>query len=595
VKELWETLRQLIGVLPHGAKPFYLWYSIVTGLLAILDTAALALLLLTVSPLVSGEPVDLPLLGRVEAGGVAWVAIVVCALFILKGVLAVALHWYATRRFARYELQVGDSLFQSYMRASWEKRSQMSTAEVTRLVDISMANTNLGFILPLSQIPGNALTFIAVLAVLIVGEPITALITFVYLGFVSLLMVFVVSRRARIAGRHNREFSYRVATIMTEMVDALKEVTLRDKLDEVSRVVSRNRQRATRARANMSFLAIVPKYGFEAALIGGFLLVGGTSFLIGGGAAAAASVAFFAVTGFRMIPAMNGIQTSLTSASANEVFARDVIRGLESADHIEPGEARFAEPLCSLPQSPKHLELKNVCFRYPGRDEDVLKDLSLSLPFGQSLAIVGPSGAGKSTLIDILLGLSRPTSGVMEIDGIPLSRVMVEWRRRVGYVPQRVALFDASIAQNVALTWENDFDSDQVVRALRRAHLMDLVDRGEGIDAKVGERGQSLSGGQQQRLGIARALYSEPLVMVMDEATSALDTATESRVTESIRELQGQVTFVTVAHRLSTIRDYDQVCYLDGGRILGAGTFDDVVARVPEFRLQATLAGLVQD
>lgn len=595
MKSLWRTLRELFDVLPKGAKPFYAWYSVATALLSILDTAALALILLTVTPLVSGKPIVFPVLGEIPAEGVPWVVIAVVALFILKGVLAVGMHWFATRRFAKYELEIGDELFRGFMRASWESRSQLSTAEVTRLADTAMANTNLGFILPLSQIPGNAVTFIAVLMVLVVAQPVTALIAFLYLSAISLTMLLVISRRAKLAGTHNREFSFRVATIMTEMMDALKEVTLRGKLDEVGRVVSKNRQRATRARANLSFLGVVPKYAFEAALIGGFLLVGGASYLIGGAAQAVAAVTLFAATGFRMIPAMNAVQGGLLSASANEISAQDVIRELRAARALDAAEADAVAvgDAGTLPEHPRMLELRDVSFRYPGADHDVLHDLSLSVPFGSSLAVVGPSGAGKSTLIDILLGLSEPSGGVMTIDGLPLDTVMAQWRARVGYVPQRVALFDASIAQNVALTWEDDYDLDRVRHALQRAHLGDLARRGKGLLEHIGERGQAISGGQQQRLGIARALYSDPLVMVMDEATSALDTATENRVTDSMRELQGQVTFITVAHRLATIKEYDQVCYLDQGRILGSGTFEEVVAQVPDFKMQASLAGLV--
>lgn len=593
MKSLWSTLQQLFELLPKGAKPFYLWYSVLTGLLAILDTLALALIVLTVTPLVSGTAIALPVFGELPSSAVPWIAVAVCALFVLKGVLAVGLHWVATRKFAQYELEVGDELFRGYMQASWESRSQMSTAEVTRLVDVSMANTNLGFILPLSQIPGNALTFVAVLGVLVVGEPLTALIAFVYLTCFSLVMVLIVSRRTKLAGEHNRFYAYRVATIMTEMVDALKEVTLRGRLPEAYEVVSENRRRATRARANMSFLGVVPKYAFESALIGGFLIVGGFSYLLGGISAAVASITLFAATGFRMIPAMNAVQGAIAGASANQIFANDVIRELNAA-RAQHSPASLSKPdRRELPERPHTLELVDVSFRYPGTQSDVLSGLSLSLKFGESLAIVGPSGAGKSTLIDILLGLSLPTSGRISIDELPLNDVIAQWRSRVGYVPQRVALFDASIAQNVALTWRDDFDPDKVEDSLRRAHLEDFITRGSGIVESVGERGQAISGGQQQRMGIARALYSDPFVMVMDEATSALDTATENRVTESMKELHGEVTFVTVAHRLATIRDYDQICYLDQGKILGKGTFQEVVEQVPDFKFQATLAGLV--
>ena len=594
MKNLVGTLVQLFRFLPEGAGRYYVWYSIATGLLAILDTAALGLIVLIITPLASGQPIKLPFFGEVPESATVWIVALVCVLFILKGVFAVTLHWFATRRFARYELEVGDALFRGYTRSSWEKRSELSTAEVTRIVDSSMANTTMGFILPLSLVPGNALTFISVLVVLVLAQPVTALVAFVYLGTISFLMLVVVTRKSQQAGRVNRDSAYRVATIMTEMVDALKEVVLRDKLDEVGRVISKNRRIATRARANVSFLSVVPKYGFEAALIGGFVVVGVSAYLTGGVSGAVVAISLFAATGFRMIPAMNAVQSSFTTASANLPYARDVIRELTAIEdpRIRTEEREDRE---LLPAAPGELCFSNVSFRYPGGEQDALRGISLRIPFGSSLAIVGPSGSGKSTLIDLMLGLSSPTSGEITIDTVDLDTVMLQWRRRVGYVPQRVALFDASIAQNVALTWEMDYDEDRVVAALHRANLEGLVTRGDGIRERIGERGAAISGGQQQRLGIARALYADPFVMVMDEATSSLDTATENRITESMRELHGAVTFITVAHRLATIRDYDQVCYIQDGEMLAVGTFEEVVARVPEFKVQAQLAGLIAE
>jgi ATP-binding cassette subfamily C protein len=196
-------------------------------------------------------------------------------------------------------------------------------------------------------------------------------------------------------------------------------------------------------------------------------------------------------------------------------------------------------------------------------------------------------------MVDIVLSLLDPTEGSISIDGVPLSRVRSLWRDRVGYVPQDVALFDATIAQNVALTWGEDFDADRVRRALEQAQLWELVAaREDGMHARVGERGLALSGGQRQRLGIARALYTNPLVLVMDEATSALDTATEAQVTAGIDEIGGGVTKITVAHRLATIRNADRVFFMRGGEIAGSGTFEELVAEIPEFAHQAGLAGL---
>ena len=592
MKSLWNTLNELFRVLPKGAKRFYLGYSILTGLLAVLDSLALALIVVVTAPLATGTGMKLPIIGELPASATPILVIMICGLFVLKGVFALVLHRRATRRFAHYELDAGDRLFSTYIHSSWERRAQLSTAEVTRIVDTAMQNTNLGFLLQLSMIPGNAMTFLATILVLVIAQPVTALIALVYLLAIALIMNRFVSRAAKRAGEMNRDIVYRITTIMTEMVDALKEVTLRGKLGEIGRVVSKDRARATDARADMAYLSQVPKYAFETALIGGVLLVGGAAYLMTGLGGATVAVGLFAVTGFRVVPALNAIQSCLSSASANEAYARDVVRELSNETPARANDDELVDARV-LPAQPQRLELRGVQFRYPDTDHNVLDDISISIPMGSSLAIVGPSGAGKSTLIDLLLGLSVPSSGEMLIDDAPLPEVMGQWRSRVGYVPQRVALFDGSIAQNVALTWEQDFDLDRVRHVLKRAHLEELEEREGGLLAKIGERGESISGGQQQRLGIARALYTEPLVMVMDEATSSLDTATESRITQSMQELQGEVTFITVAHRLATIREYDQVCYLDGGKIRGMGTFDEVVARVPDFAVQAQLAGLI--
>lgn len=196
-------------------------------------------------------------------------------------------------------------------------------------------------------------------------------------------------------------------------------------------------------------------------------------------------------------------------------------------------------------------------------------------------------------MVDILLSLLEPTQGTIAIDTVPLQEVRAAWRTRVGYVPQDVALFDATIAQNVALTWGTDYDSERVQRALEQAQLWDLVSAREGgIESRVGERGLSLSGGQRQRMGIARALYTDPLVLVLDEATSALDTATESQVTTGIDSIGGEITKIVVAHRLATIRYVDRIFFMKNGEIVASGTFDELVERVPEFAHQAALAGL---
>jgi ATP-binding cassette subfamily C protein len=234
-----------------------------------------------------------------------------------------------------------------------------------------------------------------------------------------------------------------------------------------------------------------------------------------------------------------------------------------------------------------------VEFTFPGSSTPAVTELTVDIAMGTTVGIAGPSGAGKSTLVDLLLGLITPTKGRITVDGEPLDDVLAAWREHVGYVPQEVALFDGTIAQNIALVWDDSYDLELVERAARRAQLWEVISqRDGGVHSRVGERGMTLSGGQRQRLGIARALYTDPLVLVLDEATSALDTKTEADVTDAIKELHGEVTVIAVAHRLSTIRSSDQILFMHDGRVAAAGTFAEVVDAHPDFATQARLSGL---
>lgn len=591
MRGLWDALRELLELLPRDARSFLIRYSASSSALAMLEIVALGLLAMVLGPLASQRPVTLPLLGEIPPAQVVWVLVAACMIMILKSMIALAQQWYVTRRMAQFELTIGDRLFNAYIRAPWLERLKRNSAELVRMADVGIANTTSGLLLPAASLPSQVVTFISVVIVLFVAEPMIAVITLVYLALIAALLYGWVSRRAVANGRRNRDFSFRTATLMTEMVQALKEITLRGKAAEVAEHVSSNRAVAVQARATIGFLGAIPKFVLDSAMILGFLLIGGYGFITGGPAAGFSAIALFGLASFRMVPSMLQFQGVMTSTASTLPHARAVIRDIKAAEaYIGAAEHVGYGPLAD---EAKELVFSDVSFTYPGSDTPALEHVDLVIPFGTHIAFVGASGAGKSTMVDLILGLLTPTEGTVRVDDVDLAEVLGTWRARVGFVPQDVALFDGTIGQNIALTWGDEYDRDAADRAAERAQLAAVIRAREGgLDARVGERGLALSGGQRQRLGIARALYSDPVVLVMDEATSALDTHTEDAVTTAISRLRGSVTVITVAHRLATVRNADLICFFADGRLAARGTFDEVVAAAPDFAQQARLAGL---
>ncbi len=231
------------------------------------------------------------------------------------------------------------------------------------------------------------------------------------------------------------------------------------------------------------------------------------------------------------------------------------------------------------------ISLKNISFSYPNNKSQVIKDISMNIKIGTSVAIVGPSGAGKSTLIDIILGLLEPTTGKISINDKPLDENISFWHNQIGFVPQDIYLNDDTIKNNIAFAQKNEqIDNYQVVQALKLSKLYDFVQSlPDGVNTHIGHRGVKLSGGQIQRLGIARCIYNDPKILIMDEATSSLDYETERKIIESINEIKKDRTVVVIAHRYSTIKNSDVIYYLRDGKLVDKGNFDELQKNYPIF------------
>jgi ABC-type bacteriocin/lantibiotic exporter with double-glycine peptidase domain len=240
------------------------------------------------------------------------------------------------------------------------------------------------------------------------------------------------------------------------------------------------------------------------------------------------------------------------------------------------------------------LKSKDVTFQYSGNSSFKLSKIDLEISKGEFIALVGTSGSGKSTLADIFMGVLPNFDGKILISGITPSDNVRRYAGAIAYVPQTVEVFPGSIISNIALGYSLDtVNMEQIKRAVVLAKLDEYIETlSDGLETVLGDRGVKLSGGQRQRLGIARALYTNPKLIVFDEATSSLDGITEQDITDSLMALKGDVTIIMIAHRLSSIRKADKVVYIESGRILATGTFEEVRSSVPNFELQALAMGL---
>lgn len=280
------------------------------------------------------------------------------------------------------------------------------------------------------------------------------------------------------------------------------------------------------------------------------------------------SLVVFAAAAIRMMPSFNRITEYIGTMSFSKSGVENVFRDLKEIENLEIKSAQQRHDIKKL-QLQKEIHVEHLSFAYPNTKVKIFDDASLSIQKNRSVAFVGSSGAGKTTLADIIIGVLEPEKGHVYVDGVDVFTHLDAWHKSIGYIPQMIYLMDDTIRANVVFGIREDkIDDDRVWKALERAEIAEFVKSLEdGIYTKIGDRGIRLSGGQRQRLGIARALYEEPEVLILDEATSALDNETEAAVMESIDSLHGKTTLIIIAHRLSTIQNCDEIYEVKDGKI----------------------------
>jgi ABC-type multidrug transport system fused ATPase/permease subunit len=415
-----------------------------------------------------------------------------------------------------------------------------------------------------------------------------------FFGIIAFILYKFMNVRANELGKKNQILAVKSSEKIVEALNSYRELVVRNRRAYYSREISTARMNIAETMAEIQFLPNISKYVIETSVILGAILIAGIQFAIHDATQAVGSMTIFLAAATRVAPAVLRIQQGTVQIVGSAGSADSTLALIEELNDVAVSK------YLDVPYSKEHksfvgsLEIKNLSFSYGTEAGLVLNDISMNIPEGSMVAIVGPSGAGKSTLADAILGIIEPDAGSVHISGKSPSEAISSWPGAISYTPQNVMISDGSILENVSLGFAaNTFPMEAVEHSLGIAQLENYVrDLPDGINTQVGENGVNLSGGQRQRLGIARAMFTYPKFLVLDEATSSLDGQTEADLSKAIQSIKGHVTVFLIAHRLSTIRFADVVHYMDKGRIVASGTFDEVRRTVKDFDDQANLMGL---
>lgn len=522
-----------------------------------------------------------------------YTGVIVLVMLTFSTVISMFTTWRLSIFGARIGTEIADRLYTYYMQQSWQFHASGSSAQLTKQVSTEAARISSQIVQPLMIMNSKLVLALFISISIVIYDPVIAILGLFIFSLAYFVLYRLVRQKLESNGQQLSEVSTRRFRLMNEGFGGIKDVLLLNRSHDFITRFHDSGKVFARAQGTNIAISQVPRYFIELIAFGAMISLVLVLIKVHSGnlGEVLPILAVYALAAFKLLPALQQIYSSLSQIKGNTAAFEAVKDDLErSFDSQKTSSDTVVSTSIDLKRS---IKLSNIEFTYPGKERPAVDGVNMSIPVNSVIGLVGSSGSGKSTLIDLLLGLLTPQQGGIYVDDIRITADNKRaWQDLLGFVPQSIFLSEGSIAENIAFGIPaKDISLKKVNKALKLANLTELVEQlPDGVNTRVGERGVQLSGGQRQRIGIARALYHEAEVLVFDEATSALDGITEKIVMDAIHEFSGQKTIIMIAHRLKTVEKCDLIYFMEHGKIIDYGTYQELVIRNVKFKEMAKYA-----
>jgi ATP-binding cassette subfamily C protein len=556
---------------------------------ALLETAGIGMVLPFLALLVAP---DTAMTGHILSRLTRWIdvsspqaavkatAFLLFALLLVKNIYLIALTWAQFHFLHGRQVRMASSLLRSYLSQPYEFFLDRNSSLLVRRLNLDIFHAFTMVVVPLSSIVVEGLVGMCILLLLLASAPGATLLTLSIFGMTGGAFYILTHRALGRLGRRSREAGDLMIQSSTQALQGIKEAKVLGREDYFAKIFDGRANEYSTAVGAAHALANTPRMIIESLTVAVILVVAVLSMDSGVGGALP-TLGLFGLAAVRLMPCANRIVYAISTARAGVGHFDSIYDDLSRQ---RPAHASRSTDSASL--SPfREILLSEISYAYPGASRPSLNCVTIRIRRGQRIALVGHSGSGKTTLADILLGLLQPNSGEIRVDGVVVP-TLASRHLSVGYVPQSVYLLDDTVRRNVAFgIRDNEISEDRVWESLRAARLEEFVSSLPGcLESRVGENGLRFSGGQRQRLGIARALYGHPSLLVLDEATAALDGLTENEIRASLHSLSVDQTVIVIAHRISTVKTCDLLFFLKDGTLVAADGFETLMRESDEFR-----------